>query len=75
MEVKRPSGEPVVTGTVAFRRSPVEGGGPVVKVEQSPIRDRAGIWTLTLKNLPAGLTQGYVAFVDQTGTHLENRQD
>jgi hypothetical protein len=39
------------------------------------VRDRAGIWTLTLKNLPAGLTQGYVAFVDQTGTHLENRQD
>ena len=75
VEVKRPSGEPVVTGTVAFRRSPVEGGGPVVKVEQSPVRDRAGIWTLSLRNLPAGLTQGYVAFVDQTGTHLENRQD
>ena len=75
VEVKRPNGEPVVTGTVAFRRSPVEGGGPVIKVDQSPVRDRAGIWTLTLRNLPAGLTQGYVAFVDQTGTHLEIRQD
>ena len=75
VEVKRPSGEPVVTGTVAFRRNPVEGGGPVVKVEQNPVRDRAGIWTLTLKNLPEGLTQGYVAFVDQTGTHLEIRQE
>ncbi|MEN9542834.1 MAG: hypothetical protein RL239_487, partial [Actinomycetota bacterium] len=29
----------------------------------------------TLRNLPVGLTEGYVAFVDQTGTHAEIRQN
>jgi hypothetical protein len=71
VEVKRPSGDPVVTGTVAFR---LNGDNPK-KVDQTPVRDASGVWTLSLRNLPAGLTEGYIAFVDQTGTHAEIRQN
>jgi hypothetical protein len=60
VEVKRPTGNPVVTGTVAFRLN----GERPPKVTQTPARDASGVWTLTLRNLPAGLTEGYVAFVD-----------
>ena len=75
VEVKRPSGTPVITGTVAFRLNPGPNGEAPKKVEQTPVRDAAGVWTLSLRNLPAGLTSGYVAFVDQTNTHAQNRQD
>lgn len=75
VEVKRPSGSPVITGTVAFRLNPGPNGEVPKKVEQTPVRDAAGVWTLTLRKLPAGLIQGYVAFVDQTNTHAENRLD
>lgn len=75
IEVRRPSGLPVVTGTVAFRLSPNVEGEPPPKVEQSPVRDALGVWTLTLRNLPAGFNSGYVAYVDQTKTHAEIRQD
>lgn len=71
VEVKRPTGTPVITGTVAFRLN----GERPPKVTQTPARDASGVWTLTLRNLPAGLTEGYVAFVDQTGTHAEIRQN
>ncbi len=75
VEVKRPSGTPVITGTVAFRLNPGPNGEAPKKVDQTPVRDAAGVWTLTLQKLPAGLTEGYVAYVDQTNTHSENRQD
>ena len=75
VEVKRPSGSPVVTGTVAFRLNPGPNGEAPKKVEQTPVRDAAGVWTLMLRKLPGGLTEGYVAYVDQTNTHAENRQD
>lgn len=75
VEVKRPSGTPVITGTVAFRLNPGPNGELPKKVEQTPVRDAAGVWTLTLRKLPAGTSVGYVAFVDQTNTHAENRQD
>jgi GH25 family lysozyme M1 (1,4-beta-N-acetylmuramidase) len=75
VEVKRPSGTPVITGTVAFRLNPGPNGEAPKKIEQTPVRDAAGVWTLTLRKLPAGLTVGYVAYVDQTKTHSENRQN
>lgn len=71
VEVRRPSGTPVITGTVAFKLN----GTGQKRVDQTPVRDAAGVWTLSLRNLPAGLTEGYIAFVDQTGTHAEIRQD
>jgi hypothetical protein len=75
VEVKRPSGTPVVTGTVAFRLNPGADGETPARVEQTPVRDAAGVWTLTLRKLPAGTSSGFVAFVDQTNTHAQNRQD
>jgi hypothetical protein len=75
VEVKRPSGTPVITGTVAFRLNPGVNGEAPKKIDQTPVRDAAGVWTLSLRKLPAGVTSGYVAFVDQTNTHAENRQD
>jgi hypothetical protein len=75
VEVKRPTGTPVITGTVAFRLNPTVDGQAPKKVEQTPVRDAAGVWTLSLRNLPAGITSGYLAYVDQTNTHAANRQD
>lgn len=69
VEVRRPSNEPVVTGTVAFRLT-----DSTTKVVQTPVRDSSGIWTLRLKKLAAGTYLGSVVFVDQTGTHATSEQ-
>ena len=70
VEVRRPNNEPVVTGTVAFKLA----NNPAAKVDQTPVRDAAGFWTLTLRKLPAGTTSGSVIFVDQTNTHARSEQ-
>lgn len=70
VEVRRPSNEPVVTGTVAFKLAE----NPAARVDQTPVRDAAGVWTLKLRNLPAGTITGNVIFVDQTGTHARSEQ-
>ena len=70
VEVRRPSGDPVVTGTVAFKLL----SDPAKKIDQTPVRDALGVWTLSLKNLPAGQTDGNVIFVDQTNTHAQSLQ-
>ncbi|MEY3722285.1 MAG: hypothetical protein RLZZ35_155 [Actinomycetota bacterium] len=58
VEVRRPSNEPVVTGTVAFKLA----DNPAARVDQTPVRDAAGVWTLKLRNLPAGAISGNVIF-------------
>jgi len=70
IEVRRPSNEPVVTGTVAFKLA----AELTKKVDQTPVRDAAGVWTLSLRNLPAGVIDGIVYFVDQTNTHAGAQQ-
>lgn len=70
VEVRRPNNEPVITGTVAFRRA----DEPTKRVDQTPVRDASGVWTLRLKNLPAGSYTGSVIFVDQTNTHARSEQ-
>jgi GH25 family lysozyme M1 (1,4-beta-N-acetylmuramidase) len=70
VEVRRPSNEPVVTGTVAFKLSE----NPTFRVNQTPVRDAAGVWTLRLRDLPAGITVGSVIYVDQTNTHARSEQ-
>jgi GH25 family lysozyme M1 (1,4-beta-N-acetylmuramidase) len=70
VEVKRPNNQPVVTGTVAFKLV----NDPASKVTQSPVRDAAGVWTLYLSKLPAGITSGSVIYVDQTNTHAGSEQ-
>ena len=70
VEVRRPNNEPVVTGTVAFKLS----DNPTFRVDQTPIRDASGVWTLRLRNLPAGTISGNVIYVDQTNTHARSEQ-
>ncbi|MGA1591034.1 MAG: glycoside hydrolase family 25 protein [Candidatus Nanopelagicaceae bacterium] len=70
VEVRRPNNEPVVTGTVAFKLA----NDPASRVDQTPIRDAAGVWTLKLRKLPAGTISGDVIYVDQTGTHSRSEQ-
>ena len=70
VEVRRPNNQPVVTGTVAFKLA----AELTKKVEQTPVRDAAGLWTLSLRNLPAGQIDGILYFVDQTNTHAGAQQ-
>ena len=70
VEVRRPSGDPVVTGTVAFKLL----SDPSIKVDQTPVRDALGVWTLSLRKLPAGQIDGTVFYVDQTNTHAQSTQ-
>lgn len=70
VEVRRPTGDPVVTGTVAFKLL----SDPASKIDQTPVRDALGVWTLSLKSLPAGQTDGNVIFVDQTNTFAQSLQ-
>lgn len=67
VDVNRPSGTPVVTGTVKFVADPLSGLNltPI----QSAIRSSSGSWTLTIKGLPAGTWDGAVVFSDISGTH------
>ena len=70
VEVRRPSNEPVVTGTVAFKLA----DDPTRRIDQTPVRDASGVWTLRLKKLAAGSYVGSVIFVDQTNTHSRSEQ-
>ena len=70
VEVRRPSGEPVVTGTVAFKLT----NDFSRRVAQTPVRDASGTWTLRVRDLAAGDYSGSVIFVDQTGTHATSQQ-
>lgn len=67
VDVNRPTGTPVVTGTVNFVPDPLSGLNltPV----QSAVRSSSGRWTLTVKPLPAGTWNGAIVFSDISGTH------
>jgi GH25 family lysozyme M1 (1,4-beta-N-acetylmuramidase) len=67
VDVNRPSGAPVVTGTVKFVADPL--GGLKLTPLQSAVRSSSGSWTLTIKGLPAGTWNGAVVFSDISGTH------
>jgi GH25 family lysozyme M1 (1,4-beta-N-acetylmuramidase) len=71
VDVTRPDGRPVVTGTVRFyvdKTTPVN-PTPVQKV----VRSTSGSWKLTMKGLPAGAWSGAIGFTDATGTHANVR--
>jgi len=65
VDVMRPDGSPVVTGTVRF--ASVDSLMPVG--EQTPVRSATGRWTLSVKGLMAGTYLGLVQYTDQSGTH------
>ena len=71
VDVTRPDGKPVVTGTVRFYTNsdnPIE-----PKPIQTVVRSTSGSWKLTIKGIPAGTWSGRIGFKDATGTHAESR--
>ena len=71
VEVFRPTGLPVVTGTVRFYPDPTN--RPENMLVQDVVRSTSGAWTLTIKGLPAGTWPGEIGFIDATGTHAKVR--
>lgn len=67
VNVNRPTGTPVVTGTVKFTADPLSGLN--LTPMQSAVRSSSGSWTLTVKGLPAGTWNGSIVFSDISGTH------
>ena len=71
VEVFRPTGLPVVTGTVRFYfNAKIR---PEVLPAQSVTRSSSGAWTLTIKGLHEGTWPGQIGFIDATGTHAKIR--
>ncbi|MCX6428960.1 MAG: GH25 family lysozyme [Actinobacteria bacterium] len=65
--VTRPTGLPVVTGTVKFTIDPAT---PIIpKPVQSAVRLASGSWILNVSGFPAGSWSGQIVFADLTGTH------
>ena len=71
VDVYRPDGKPVVTGTVRFYPSPLNPISPAPK--QVVERSSSGSWKLSIQGIPAGTWLGEVGFVDATGTHAQSR--
>lgn len=65
VDVLRPDGSPVVTGTVRF--ASLDSTMPVGK--QVPVRSASGRWTLNVSGLIAGTYLGLIQYTDQSGTH------
>jgi lysozyme len=71
VDVIRPDGRPVVTGTVRFyvdSKTPIE-----PKPVQTVVRSTSGSWKLSIKGVPAGIWNGNIGFKDATGTHADSR--
>jgi lysozyme len=71
--VTRPTGLPVVTGTVkfVFDRTTT----PEIRPTQRILRETSGGWTLELRGVPAGSFKGKVVFEDVSGTHATSNVD
>ena len=67
VDVNRPTGLPVVTGTVKFVADPLSGLN--LTPLQGAVRSSSGSWTLTVRGLPAGTWNGSIVFTDISGTH------
>ena len=71
VDVIRPDGRPVVTGTVRFYVNSLTPINP--KPVQTVVRATSGSWKLSIKGIPAGLWTGNIGFVDATGTHADSK--
>jgi GH25 family lysozyme M1 (1,4-beta-N-acetylmuramidase) len=71
VDVIRPDGRPVVTGTVRFYVNSLIPINP--KPVQTVVRSTSGSWKLSIKGIPAGLWAGQIGFVDATGTHADSK--
>jgi lysozyme len=70
VNVVRPSGSPVVTGSVKliFDKETT----PAIRPTQTIMRETSGVWTLALKGVLAGTYNGKVLYQDVSGTHAES---
>jgi GH25 family lysozyme M1 (1,4-beta-N-acetylmuramidase) len=66
LNVLRPSGLPVVTGTVKL-----ELPDKTILLDQNVVRSKNGSFTLTVKGLPVGTWDASLQFIDQSGTHAQ----
>ena len=66
LNVLRPSGLPVVTGTVK-----VELPNKNILLDQNAVRSKNGSFTLTVKGIPVGTWDASLQFIDQSGTHAQ----
>lgn len=64
INVLRPSGLPVVTGTVKLILP-----DKTILLDQSAVRSKNGAFTLTVKGIPVGTWDATLQFIDQSGTH------
>ena len=71
VDVIRPDGRPVVTGTVRFYVNSLTPLNP--KPVQTVVRSTSGSWKLSIQGIPAGLWAGQIGFVDATGTHADSK--
>ena len=68
VDVLRPDGTPVVTGTVRFKSL-----DPTLTMgTQTAVRAATGRWTLTVNGLVAGTYLGLIDYTDPSGTHAAN---
>ena len=65
VNVLRPDGTPVVTGTVAFKSADTL----MKNGKQDAIRSSSGIYTLNITNLAAGNYVGIIEYQDDSGVH------
>jgi lysozyme len=70
VNVVRPSGSPVVTGSVklVFDKETT----PAIRPTQTILRETSGVWTLAIKGIAAGSYFGKVLYQDVSGTHAES---
>jgi hypothetical protein len=73
VNVARPDGSPVVTGNVklVFDKSTT----PEVRPRHTIVRETSGVWTLALRDVPAGTYLGKIKFQDVSGTHEDSISD
>ena len=64
LSVLRPSGLPVVTGTVKLILP-----DRTILLDQSVVRSKNGSFSLTVKGIPVGIWDASLQFIDQSGTH------
>jgi GH25 family lysozyme M1 (1,4-beta-N-acetylmuramidase) len=73
VNVTRPTGLPVITGTVKFVFD--KSTNPVPKPTQRILRETSGVWTLELRGVPAGSFKGKILLDDVSGTHAVSSVD
>jgi GH25 family lysozyme M1 (1,4-beta-N-acetylmuramidase) len=71
--VTRPTGLPVVTGTVKFVFD--KSTTPGIRPTQRILRETSGGWTLEVRGVPAGSFKGKIVFEDVSGTHATSTVD